>query len=988
MKICHLTAIFSFGCRLIFAGVCEQTNNTICMNGGTCLSIGINNYECQCLNGFSGKNCSWNEDDCVDNLCSIGSTCIDGIAKYTCACPPGKIGLFCHLDDPCLQKPCGNGADCIVDTASGEYLCDCMKGTTGPNCANDVNECEKSEKLCFNGGICVNTYGSWYCDCPPGYSDPYCMTYDNKCEPNPCLNGASCLDYGNRFECICQNGFYGSKCGKVCPANFENRACKQHRISSDNNHLEELFEKQICMLQNCTSKAGNDICDSECNYPACQYDGFDCSAHIEPFEYCSNANFCARVFQDNKCDSICNNPDCLFDGFDCNKETEKCMYENYCSLHFNDGYCDPECNSRKCYHDGNDCVQQNSYVKLEGNLILIILMPSEEFARRVPILQFILSQGMQARVTTAVDENGTKRLYEWKAKKRGDYIYGTKAYFNIEIEHCQKGPDCEPKIMDVEQAANFVGAMNSKQILRRIGASIYASEAELPHRIKKSEKWLLYALSGIIVQFIVIALLLTLHKNFKRRIAKRRIFKKVRVASTWFPPTLDSYFSLKLLNDNHKNGDTMQGNDTINKEIDKKSDQMMIKQDQDHYSTEIRVLLDNDNESERRWTILHEQALDSYPIEIPVDQSLVDIKSSAGRTALMLTALNQNKTEKISCMDVENLLRAGSAIDEQDDCGETALIMAIKAGRAEVVKCLLQYGADPTIPDDHKRTALHHAASINASDIVRIILETNEVEVDSVDETDCSPLMIVAKLGYRDPETIALLIDAGADINCTGNHVNGEMYQGRTALHYAVMQSNQELARYLVERGANLNIQDQMGQTPLFLAASQGHVEMVHMLVQAGARRYIPDNMDQTPEQIASYKEYKEVVDYFATLRKQQHDVLPNEKRKSKSNKNVKKPRIIELTEQQEQMTGMQPNLTFSGTPENSNSSSSSGFFDRSKEHFNLDSQLPYEVTSQALNSHIIGQTLSNCHNSQSHSFVNDENRLPAIPPVGIEHYV
>lgn len=64
----------------------------------------------------------------------------------------------------------------------------------------------QSDKLCFNGGLCVNTFGSWYCDCPLGYTDPYCMIQDHRCDPNPCLNDASCLDYGSRYECICQNG--------------------------------------------------------------------------------------------------------------------------------------------------------------------------------------------------------------------------------------------------------------------------------------------------------------------------------------------------------------------------------------------------------------------------------------------------------------------------------------------------------------------------------------------------------------------------------------------------------------------------------------------------------------------------------------------------------------------------------------------------------------------------------------------------------------
>lgn len=107
---------------------------------------------------------------------------------------------------------------------------------------------------------------------------------------------------------LCSNfsAFYGANCEKICPPGFEGRMCKQHRIFLDNNHLEELLEEQICLLQNCSSKAGNNVCDSECNYPACQYDGFDCTAHLEPFRHCPFPDFCGRVFHDNKCDSVGN----------------------------------------------------------------------------------------------------------------------------------------------------------------------------------------------------------------------------------------------------------------------------------------------------------------------------------------------------------------------------------------------------------------------------------------------------------------------------------------------------------------------------------------------------------------------------------------------------------------------------------------------------------------------------------------------------------
>lgn len=73
----------------------DYCGNTVCENGATCVNnLGGNDYECVCLNGFSGKNCSTNDDDCMENSCAAGSTCIDGIAKYYCLCPPGKLGLL------------------------------------------------------------------------------------------------------------------------------------------------------------------------------------------------------------------------------------------------------------------------------------------------------------------------------------------------------------------------------------------------------------------------------------------------------------------------------------------------------------------------------------------------------------------------------------------------------------------------------------------------------------------------------------------------------------------------------------------------------------------------------------------------------------------------------------------------------------------------------------------------------------------------------
>lgn len=67
----------------------------ICKNGATCLN-NDGGYTCICVNGFSGKNCSINIDDCnregQENPCYNGGTCYDRVGYYHCKCPRGKTG--------------------------------------------------------------------------------------------------------------------------------------------------------------------------------------------------------------------------------------------------------------------------------------------------------------------------------------------------------------------------------------------------------------------------------------------------------------------------------------------------------------------------------------------------------------------------------------------------------------------------------------------------------------------------------------------------------------------------------------------------------------------------------------------------------------------------------------------------------------------------------------------------------------------------------
>ena len=45
--------------------------------------------------------------------------------------------------------------------------------------------------------------------------------------------------------------------------------------------------KKHCIDYGCPDKAGNGVCDRECDSYACDYDGKDCSMGVQPWENCT-----------------------------------------------------------------------------------------------------------------------------------------------------------------------------------------------------------------------------------------------------------------------------------------------------------------------------------------------------------------------------------------------------------------------------------------------------------------------------------------------------------------------------------------------------------------------------------------------------------------------------------------------------------------------------------------------------------------------------
>ena len=132
-----------------------------------------------------------------------------------------------------------------------------------------------------------------------------------------------------------------------------------------------------------------------------------------------------------------------------------------------------------------------------------------------------------------------------------------------------------------------------------------------------------------------------------------------------------------------------------------------------------------------------------------------------------------------------------------------------------------------------------------------------------------------------DMQEVVLLVEAGANIN----DVTPE---GRCMLHELVETNHLDLARYLINKGANLEIRmpDGLKNTPLLYATwSHINVEMAKLFIECGASMIAQDSVGDTALHNAGLKDLAEVVRHALSIREDiQAGMLNNTKRSALAN--------------------------------------------------------------------------------------------------------
>lgn len=282
----------------------------------------------------------------------------------------------------------------------------------------------------------------------------------------------------------------------------------------------------------------------------------------------------------------------------------------------------------------------------------------------------------------------------------------------------------------------------------------------------------------------------------------------------------------------------------------------------------VRVLLEKgaelDTKAQSRSTALHfaVEGEKEMIVKLLIDKGAnVNIQrdNETGNYGVHLAI--QNEDESILML----LLDHGANHKAQNRAGDTALHLACSDKcPPEMMKYLLEKGADFTILNQRGETPLHIAAKSNNTEAVFRMLRLGASTVINFRDADNNTSLLCVAAG-SDPVEVKR-----SNSNRLSRHrsferlpprrSNTEPVQDVRAASLAMEVIKNDIIKMLLENGANVNHQGKRRQAALHLAAINGYEEMARVLLENGADPTLKDDngctaLDLVEEYVQKYRE-------------------------------------------------------------------------------------------------------------------------------------
>ena len=175
---------------------------------------------------------------------------------------------------------------------------------------------------------------------------------------------------------------------------------------------------------------------------------------------------------------------------------------------------------------------------------------------------------------------------------------------------------------------------------------------------------------------------------------------------------------------------------------------------------------------------------------------------------------------------VRLLLDSGADVNIRNANNDTALHFAARSGSADIIKLLLDKGSSVNLTSTQATTPLNLSPTCDSLPAARAFVEEGAT-LNRTNKSDLSPLMMAAYNGKL--EAVRYLVERGADIHLCSN-------TNKYALLLAVEGAQLDTVRFLLKNGADINGSNvPLDMRPLVRATLTQNVTVVNLLIESGA---------------------------------------------------------------------------------------------------------------------------------------------------------
>jgi uncharacterized protein len=202
------------------------------------------------------------------------------------------------------------------------------------------------------------------------------------------------------------------------------------------------------------------------------------------------------------------------------------------------------------------------------------------------------------------------------------------------------------------------------------------------------------------------------------------------------------------------------------------------------------------------------------------DPSLARVRDANGVSALMWSIYTGQALVRDFILAELTHQHADLDIFEAAATGNTARLSAILSTDPQAVNSFSTDGWTP----------LHLAAAFGTPEAVQLLLQ-HSAKVDAVSKNPQANQPLHAALALsRNPETIQLLLNAGADPDALQTGGFSPIFSAATA-------NRRDLAELLIAHGAHAHLRSDQNKTPAEFARERGHLDLAHWLESQPAPR-------------------------------------------------------------------------------------------------------------------------------------------------------